>query len=226
MAQFHFVEDYQELVNSLIKNYPLDEAMSMAVGGRWEEVGVKCADALVANGLSDKMNVIDFGCGSGRVAYALSNRVNIKQFVGIDIIQQLLAYAESKCPPNYKFILNRSLDIPIRDNCIDFAYAFSVFTHLLQTEIHLYKKEIYKKLVKGGTFLYSFLELDNHWDVFESSVASNYKHNRPYPHLNMFLDRNQIKLMSDNIGFKVIKFIEPNDSKLGVGQTIVVLKKI
>ena len=32
----HFVEDYRELVRSLIAHYPLDEAMSRAVGGDFE----------------------------------------------------------------------------------------------------------------------------------------------------------------------------------------------
>jgi hypothetical protein len=32
MAEFHFVEDYERLVEELIRNYPIDEAMERAVG--------------------------------------------------------------------------------------------------------------------------------------------------------------------------------------------------
>lgn len=33
MAQFHYVEDYERLVSELISKHPIDEAMSLAVGG-------------------------------------------------------------------------------------------------------------------------------------------------------------------------------------------------
>jgi hypothetical protein len=32
MAESHFVEDYERLVAQLIEKYPIDEAMSLAVG--------------------------------------------------------------------------------------------------------------------------------------------------------------------------------------------------
>ena len=39
MAQFHFVEEYEKHVAQLIKDYPLDEAMRLAVGGGFQEIG-------------------------------------------------------------------------------------------------------------------------------------------------------------------------------------------
>lgn len=33
MARFHFVEDYEAYVRQLTRDLPLDEAMSVAVGG-------------------------------------------------------------------------------------------------------------------------------------------------------------------------------------------------
>ncbi len=33
MAQFHFVEDYEKLVAALVNRYPIEQAMSLAVGG-------------------------------------------------------------------------------------------------------------------------------------------------------------------------------------------------
>lgn len=32
MAEFHFVEDYETYVRRLISSYPIDEAMSLALG--------------------------------------------------------------------------------------------------------------------------------------------------------------------------------------------------
>lgn len=36
MAQFHFVEDYERHVAALLEQHPIDEAMSLAVGGLYD----------------------------------------------------------------------------------------------------------------------------------------------------------------------------------------------
>ena len=223
MAQFHFVEDYQNLVKKLMAEMPIDEAMSHAVGGHWEVMGERCADLLIENGFKSGMNILDFGCGSGRVALPLSKKITPNGFVGIDIVEELLQYAAGLCP-DYEFVLNHSLKIEVADDMLDGAYAFSVFTHLLQTEILIYKNEIFKKLRSNGIFIYSFLELNNHWDMFLQSAGAHLAAGRPYPHLNMFLDRNQIEIMSQKVGFTVERFIEPSDPS-GIGQSVVVLRK-
>jgi len=46
MAQFHFIEDYERHVAHLIKKYPIDEAMSLAIGGSYQEIGTIEADIL------------------------------------------------------------------------------------------------------------------------------------------------------------------------------------
>lgn len=37
MSEFHFVEDYERLVEQLLAAHPLYEAMSLAVGGQYEQ---------------------------------------------------------------------------------------------------------------------------------------------------------------------------------------------
>ena len=59
MAQFHFVEDYERHVAQLIEKYPIDEAMSLAVGGSYHEIGAIEADILRYTGLKDAMSLID-----------------------------------------------------------------------------------------------------------------------------------------------------------------------
>ena len=221
MAEFHFIEDYREHVRKLIKYNNIDDAMSLAVGGHWEKMGVQQSNLVQSEGINSGMDVLDFGCGSGRLAHALSKDVDLNSYVGIDIIKELLKYAEQKCPKDYKFLLNNSLTIPLRGYRFDYALGFSIFTHLLQTEIMLYTKEIFKLLKPGGKFIYSFLEMEYHWDIFEIDSVNYKKHKKPYPVLNMFLDRNQIVIMAEKCGFIVEKFIEPEI----IGQSVVVLKK-
>lgn len=225
MAKFHFLEDYENHVKELIANHPLDEAMSLAVGGGWDSVGNIGSDLLIHCGLRDGMNVLDFGCGSGRIASKLSQKVQIDSFVGIDVIPELLDYAKTVCPSHYVFSLNQSLRVPVEDGKFDFAYAFSVFTHLLQTEIILYSHDIFKKLKPGGLFLFSFLEMDKHWTMLEGDAVRHLTHGQPTPHLNMYLSRSQIEEFANRLGFKVARFIESEGDAYSIGQSIVLLKK-
>lgn len=225
MAKFHFLEDYEQHVKDLMEKHPLDEAMSLAVGGNWDGVGNLGADLLIHCGLEDGMRVLDFGCGSGRIASKLSKKVEVGSFVGIDVISDLLEYAKTVCPPNYVFKLNQSLKVPVEENSFDYVYAFSVFTHLLQTEIILYSHDIFKKLKSGGLFLFSFLEMDKHWSILEADAVRHLTYGKPTPALNMFLSRGQIIEFATRLGFKVTRFIEPENDRYSIGQTIVLLKK-
>ncbi len=223
MSEFHFTEDYREHVRKLIKNNDIDTAMSLAVGGHWEEMGVQQSKLVQSEGIKSGMEILDFGCGSGRLAHALAKDVDLKSYVGVDIIPELLTYAEKKCPKSYRFVLNNSLSIPlsVSDFKFDYVVGFSIFTHLLQAEIMIYSKEIFNLLKPGGKFLYSFLEIEHHWDTFEQTYNLHKEHSRPYPHLNMFIDRNQVAIIADKCGFVLEKFIEPQI----MGQSIVILKK-
>lgn len=225
MATFHFVEDYEQHVASLLAKHPVDEAMQLAVGGRWED-GVRCVDQLIRLGMRDGMNVLDFGCGSGRVARAIAGRIQLNGFVGLDVVPQLVDYAARNCPPEYKFVVNRSLTLPVQSGAFDMIYAYSVFTHLLLTEIALYAKEMRRALRPGGVLVFSFLELERHWDVFEHSAVSHGIHQRPFPHLNTFLDRRQIVEIANRVGFDVARFIDTDDPTMGLGgQSVAVLRK-
>jgi hypothetical protein len=57
MAQFHFVEDYERHVADLIEKHPMDEAMSLAVGGSFNEIGAIEADILRYAGLKDGYDI-------------------------------------------------------------------------------------------------------------------------------------------------------------------------
>src|SRR6476660_5070651 len=113
--------------------------MSLAVGGGYDLIGQIEAAALCHVDLCNGMTLIDLGCGSGRLAVAI--RIVSIDYLGVDIIQDLMDYARTKSPPTYRFVLNRSLNIPAPDASADYVAAFSVFTHLLQPEIFLYMED-------------------------------------------------------------------------------------
>jgi len=227
VAEFHFVEDYERHIAQLIANYPLDEAMSLAVGGGYEELGSIEADILRYAGLKDGLSLIDLGCGSGRLASVLGQTMMI-QYTGIDIVQALLDYAKSKSPPNYRFLLHRALSIPAADNTCEFVASFSVFTHLLQAETYIYLQDIKRALKPGGKLVLSFLEIqcDSHWDSFESTVEAQREQGRAV--LNMFIERSVMETWSNRLGYVMEVYIPgteaPWDGK-PLWQSVAILRK-
>lgn len=229
LARYHFVEDYERVVRDVLARFPLDEAMSNAVGGDYERVGNLAADVLTYAGARDGIDFLDFGCGSGRVASALAKRMRLKSYLGTDVVRELLDYAHSKCPPHFRFVLHPEYGIPAPDRSFDMACAFSVFTHLLQSETFIYLQDIARTLRPGGTLVFSFLELadEAQWHVFDWTVTRQRKDRAP--HLNEFTDREQIKAMAGHAGFKVVELVtgsEPRWNGQPFGQSVAILQRL
>lgn len=227
MAEFHFVDDYVRLVAALKAQHPIDEAMSLAVGGGYEQFGAIEADILEHYGLRDGEGVLDFGCGSGRLAHALGKRRPIS-YLGIDIVQDLLDYAATKAPAHYRFRLSRALTLPVVDGVADWCCAFSVFTHLLHAESFLYLEELKRIAKPGGRILVSFLEFGcaDHWPVFAATVEG--QRQSALPHLNMFIERDVIRLWAGKLGLEVVEIVDGNEPRWkgqALGQSLAVLRR-
>ena len=229
MAKFHFVEDYERLVRRLRWKYSLDEAMSRAVGGGgYEQIGQIEADIVAHAGLRDGQSLVDLGCGSGRLAAALGRKMSI-EYCGIDVVKALLRYAKKKPPKNYRFILNRSLAVPLPDASCDMATAFSVFTHLLHHESYIYLEELHRVVRPDGVVIFSFLEFSepDHWAQFKATV--DVQRSATLPHLNQFLERSQIELWADKLGYHGLRFVgsteAPWRTSSALGQSIAILQR-
>ncbi len=221
----HFVHDYERHVASLLKIHPHDEAMSLAVGGRFEDAGRKLAETMIASGLEDGMALLDLGCGSGRLAHALAPETDLSRYLGIDIIPELLKHAGEVSPPHYEFICHRDLSIPADECTFDFVCAFSLFTHLLPAETYIYLEDARRVLKPGGRLVMSFLELENdaHWPVFEKLL--NGTRIGKSPHLDMFVERSQIAVWARHLDMNLIGFLPDGDRPSPIGQSIAVLEK-
>lgn len=224
-AQPHFVRDYRRMVRRLMADHPLDEAMSLAVGGDYDAVGPGLADLLQAQGLRGGMSLLDLGCGSGRLAHALGSRVAL-DYLGLDVVPELLAYARTRCPPDFRFQLNTQLTFPAEAGSFDMGCAFSVFTHLLHEESFSYVQEMRRVLKPGGLLVFSFLEFADpgHWRVFEETAAAARESRRG--HLNVFIERPVIELWAERTGFTVETFIDggAGASPRAIGQSTAMLR--
>lgn len=228
MARFHFVEDYEAYVRQLTRDLPLDEAMSVAVGGGYDRIGAIECEILHHFGLRDGQSVVDFGCGSGRLAVHLA-RTGTVAYLGLDVVQELLDYAKRRCPKDYRFARNTALSLPVADGSVDLVSAFSVFTHLLHTECYIYLEEMHRALRPGGRVVASFLEFSmaSHWGVFTKTVGE--QRTSTVPHLNTFIERSVWQTWADHIGFDSVTFLDgtaaPWPSGAHLGQSLAVLGK-
>ncbi|WP_428539193.1 class I SAM-dependent methyltransferase [Rhodopila sp.] len=208
MAEFHFVEDYERHVAALIAAHPIDEAMSLAVGGHFELIGAIELGILKHAGLTSSAAVFDLGCGSGRLAMALSDSGMVVEYTGTDVVRSLLDYAATKCRRGFRFVLNRELTIPVPSGSIDIACAFSVFTHLLHHESFSYLEQMQRAVRPGGRIVFSFLEFAEpaHWPIFQHTVQTQRAGGNPP--LNQFIERNVIASWATHLGLKIDSFID------------------
>lgn len=221
--QPHFVSDYTAYVRELMDKHPLDEAMSYAVGGSYDLTGSLLVQVLKGCGLEDGMSIIDLGCGSGRLAKHLGLNFERIDYLGIDIVQELLDYAQSQSPSTYRFQLNQTLSLPAPDASTDMVVIFSVITHLLHQESYVYLQEARRVLRPNGRIVFSFLESERNWPIFQGMVdraAAGSKDDQ----LNMFTERSQIEAWAKHLDMGVLgyDFGLPHE---GDGQTVAMLAK-
>jgi SAM-dependent methyltransferase len=116
--------------------------------------------------------VLDIGCGCGRMARTLVYHPYIRHYTGFDVIRENVEWCRRTIVPlaNGRFEFH-SLDVfsaaynpsgalkatdvvfPVADGSITFAFAGSVFTHLLEDDARHYLREVRRTLAPDGIFL-------------------------------------------------------------------------
>jgi SAM-dependent methyltransferase len=102
--------------------------------------------------LRDKANVLDFGCGCGRVmrhAAALGDYC----FYGVDYNAKLVRWSRDNLP--FARISQNSSMPPLEfeDSMFDFIYAISIFTHFNEEQHYAWMEEL-KRILKPGGYMY------------------------------------------------------------------------
>lgn len=153
---------------------PFPWSMMHDVGdGDFYGVGRAICDQLISEvGLKPDDHVLDIGCGTGRVAFALADYLSAQGgYTGFDVSAPGLAWMIRHMPPaaapfrivradifNTEYRQNAARPasayrFPVRDGDVDVAFATSVFTHLLPADAEQYLKEIGRSLKPGGRAL-------------------------------------------------------------------------
>jgi SAM-dependent methyltransferase len=150
--------------------------LRLALGGDiFRELGertVRNATELADLGPGDR--VLDIGCGPGRVALALSGRLEGGSYEGFDPDAAGIRWCRRQITPRFPSFRFRHVDLanaeynrrggeraaafvfPYEDASFDLVIAASVYTHLTPPEVANYLRETARVLAPGGRCLASF----------------------------------------------------------------------
>lgn len=202
----NYIKSYEELLDSLITKHGREKAMSLIVGGQYREIGILESSALLTLGLRPESDVVDVGCGSGRLAVALLPYLK-GRFTGTDILQRALDYAREKCARS-DWVFLRTVDavIPIAPQSADYICFFSVFTHLLDEDIYRFLIEAKRVARPRAKIVFSYLDfaVPAHWAVFESTLANR----DPNRALNKFISKPAIAKWAEKLGLTLEKLYD------------------
>ena len=176
-------------------------------------------------------DVVELGCGCGRIALGLNEPWWDPWFegtyVGVDIDSEMIDYCRNNFPPDrFKFILsphksrtyspNKScatpecaLDLMIAaPQSKDFVYSISLYTHLLEEEIIDYTQETYRILRAGGIMYVTFfciehVELGSRW-TFRHRRGNAYVENQRYPEAAVAYQEAFMIELATNCGFREV----------------------
>ena len=137
--------------------------------------------------------VLDIGSGIGRVAiYFIDYLDENGRYEGFDVVKKGVRWCNEKIGknrPNFSFqhadIINKEYNkrgttdasnfiFPYGNSTFDFAFASSVFTHMLPDALLHYLKEIYRILKNGGRVLISCFILNKESENYMSNSEFNF----------------------------------------------------
>jgi SAM-dependent methyltransferase len=198
-----FIEGYRRDVRRLFAELPYEDAIRLSVGGSWDAAAALEVGALRLAGIEDDHDLVDVGCGAGRLAERL-RRTHRARYLGTDVIPELLDHARHLAP-EWEFRLVESCTIPWPDRSADAVCFFSVITHLPHEASYAYLHEAARVLRPGGRIVLSFLEFaePDHWTIFEPMVHSLETRGIH----NQFVHRDDLLRWSAHVGLRVERFI-------------------
>jgi SAM-dependent methyltransferase len=152
--------------------------LSFVGGGDFEETGREFLGHFTElGGLGPGDRVLDIGCGIGRMAIPLTGYIEGGSYAGFDVGRAMIRWCRRNITPrhpefefewapihNAKYnpfgnLAAAEFRFPYADASFDFAFATSLFTHLVRDEVRHYLAETARVLKPGGSCLLTFFLL-------------------------------------------------------------------
>jgi len=105
---------------------------------------------------------LDFGCGVGRLTFALGE--HFREAIGVDVSERMiaLAIADNPHPGICRFIHSARTELPCADASIDFVYSRFVLQHMSRSLARTYIAEFLRVLRPDGLCVFQLPEPEDH----------------------------------------------------------------
>lgn len=167
----------------------------------------------------DNLDIIDVGCGIGRLARVLAFEP-IKSYLGLDIIEEILreGIASVGNDKRFSFDIVKNCKIPKPAESADLVVGFSLMTHLMEEEIYEYFVESRRVLRKAGTAIFTFndLLLPPTQQKFLHYVEH---HRQGHGDILKFITKPALEFFGKQAGFSEVRFIDGDDHPPVSGRT-------
>ena len=176
---------YAEVWDSLMDSKLVPRVAEPAVSDE-EDLGpstAQCLENLTGlAGVSLMDDVLEIGCGAGRIAAALAPMC--RSWVGADISARMLAHASKRLRkvPNARLVQLSSVSlVQFKDNSFDAVYCTSVFGHLDEMDRWQYIREAFRVLRPGGRLLVDNIDVESDagWQAFLKQTSQYQLLERP-----------------------------------------------
>jgi ubiquinone/menaquinone biosynthesis C-methylase UbiE len=144
----------------------------------YKRIGIYVATTLQNRaGLRPESDVLDVGCGTGRVAIPLTEYLTTGSYTGIDVVKSSIEWCQSAFRnfENFRFVhadlyskfynpdasmTAEEYIFPFDRESFDVIWSSSLFTHMLMPAVDNYLKEMARVAKPGGRIWNSYLLLD------------------------------------------------------------------
>ena len=165
LRHLYSTRNYEALYEAHARRHP--PTLSIG-GGDYESMGLTMLGVLLMEGLKPDVTLVDFGCGTGRLAvHAIPWFKTGGRYIGFDISKTMLAHARTlvgeKIPwplCSVEFVHQTTPNFPLPDKSVDMVCAFSVFTHMEHEDTYRYLRGVRRIIKDDGRFIYSCLPMD------------------------------------------------------------------
>jgi SAM-dependent methyltransferase len=230
-----------DLYGQLYERHALASSDSDAVGlGSFEHIGRMELALLRQAGLQPSHTLVDFGCGTGRLAVHAIPALPEGRYIGIDISQEMLRRLESRLQALSKETCRVSLvhgpsdPFPLADASVDMLCAFSVFTHMEHEDSYRYLLDARRVVRRGGRIVFSCLPIDSltGQGIFKDSASVDLQRRWATPR-SVVTSRDFMTGIAELAGWRLADWIPGDEEQLELpgqdrrfafGQSIAVLE--
>jgi len=155
--------------------------------------------------------ILDYGCGIGRVAKFMSK--NVKNLYAVDISKEMIAFAKKFCKEckNIEYQNTKGTIIELKDNSIDFIYTLLTLQHVEKEDAYLIIKEM-NRILKNNKIIYATFPdftSESYWKHFDGYVHN--QHTRTFTRTRFFT-KAEVCTLLEHAGFKILE-ISDHSSK-------------